>query len=852
MSIKASLMASGAVLALLATSTPSFAQDAAPAQAAASSASSDEVVVVVTGLRKSLQNATTVKRNASQIVDSIVAEDIGKMPDTNIAETLQRIPGVQISRNTRGEGNAYVLHGLSQVMTTVNGRTLFTTSNRSANLLDFSADILSGVDVYKTATADQIEGGLGGLINIHAARPFDYKGLHMTGTVSANYSDIHSAVTPRVSALVSNTWETGVGKIGWLVGFQHEDIDSGGYKASTNGYTSQTLSSGDVIYSPSSVTMQYELGERTREAYYTSVQWRPHDGLTFFADALYTYSGGHSFTQDLVVKTNASGHDITYAGDSGIPSTATYDNATVQSATSASDNPYRNYDFAIGGDWSVGHLTTHGEIDFERSVGPFFYRTLTLNTTAPSATIDLSGRAPDVSISGVDLNSAANYTYGSYYDLANNAYGKETAARLDFTYTLDKGPFTDIKAGARYSDHRTIYDVYGITYTTANSGLTTDLSGVSETTHDDLFRGITLTTNQWLAIQRDIMLDYGASRALAGLSPNHADWPLSGHYDYREKVSAAYIEGDFSFTLGKLPLDGNIGLRNVHTEGNQRVYVNNAPVTGGGAYDNLLPSLNLRAKLTDDLFLRLATSKSIARPDYGNLSPALVLNTTSMTGSGGNKDLQPVKSDNYDASLEYYFGRSNYAAFSLFRKNVDGFVQTFSANETVDGQTYLISRPRNSGTGTLQGGEIGYQQFFDFLPSLWSGLGVQANYTYIDSALTLANSTRTAPAQNVSKNSYNITGIYEKGPLSLHLSYNWRDKYVVSTSADAAGHMSWEAPLKSLDFSATYNITRHLSFKLDAVNLLFDKQVVYYGTPNQPYYVDQLDRSIEAGLHFTY
>lgn len=209
MSIKASLMASGACMALVMMAAPAFAQDAAKAAAPA-----EETVVVVTGLRKSFQNATNLKKNASQIVDLIVAEDIGKMPDTNIAETLQRIPGVQISRNTRGEGNAYVVHGLKQVMTTVNGRTFFTTTNRSANLLDFSADILSGVDVYKTATADQIEGGLGGLINIQRGAALRLQGFppvgHGSGELQFDPRRCHAAsVRRRQQSLEHVSWRIG-------------------------------------------------------------------------------------------------------------------------------------------------------------------------------------------------------------------------------------------------------------------------------------------------------------------------------------------------------------------------------------------------------------------------------------------------------------------------------------------------------------------------------------------------------------------------------------------------------------------------------------------------------------------
>jgi TonB-dependent receptor len=276
------------------------------------------------------------------------------------------------------------------------------------------------------------------------------------------------------------------------------------------------------------------------------------------------------------------------------------------------------------------------------------------------------------------------------------------------------------------------------------------------------------------------------------------------------------------------------------------------PVSGEASYNNWLPSVNIRAKFTDNLFLRLAYSKAITRPDFGNLSPALVLNQLQLTGSGGNPDLQPTKANQYDASLEYYFGKSNYIAGSLFQKDVTGFVQKFSVNETINGQTYSISRPRNTGSGTIKGFEVTYQQFFDFLPSFLSGLGFQGNYTYVDSALPVVGQSITVPADLLSKYSYNLTAIYEKGPISLHASYNWRSKSVQTNFADNFSRTLWNAPQQSLDFSLTYNLNKHVSLKFDAVNLTSAYQYQYYGTPDIPTVANQLDRSYQLGVHVNF
>lgn len=841
---------------------------AAGAQAAAGDPEPDGDIVV-TGLRATLQNAANLKRNSNQIQDSIVAEDIGKLPDTNIAETLQRIPGVQISRNTRGEGNSYVVHGLKQVLTTVNGRQLFTTTNRSANLLDFSSDILSGLDVYKTATSDQIEGGLGGLINIHTARPFDFKGPHFALTASGNYSDFQDRASPRISGVVSNRWDTPVGEIGLLFGGQFERVYSAGYQVSTNAYADNRNlydrdgdgvfpnDAGDTVTLPSQVRPRYETGNRVRSTAYGAVQWKPSSNLEVHGDLTYSYSGGRSYTQQLSVQTDgATGvgpFTFKQAPNSNIPDQYTLANALVRSSTGASDNPYHNLSASLGFNWSAGAFSLAGEAAYMKSEGPFYSRSVVIQTRAPRATVDLSGSTPIVGVTGVDLANPASYTGAvSYSDLGQQSLGREPSFRLDGKYELTGGPITALLIGARYAHHTVINDVYSISRTVT---LAQPLGAVTQLTPDDLFTNKDVPINQWVQIQNSFLEDMHRTRYLVGATYGDPAYPLNNHYEYREAVWAGYAQAQFAFDFG-LPIDGNVGLRYVSTRNKQAVYAQTGstftPVQGSTTYDNWLPSVNVRAKLTPDLFLRLAYSKAITRPEFGNLSPALVLNVQSQTGSGGNPNLSPTKADQYDASLEYYYGRSNYVAVAAFQKDVTGFTQKFAVTEQIDGLPYQITRPRNTGAGTIKGVEVTLQQFFDFLPGLLSGFGVQGNYTHVYSSLPVVGQPVQVPADLLSKDAYNITGIYEKGPVSLHASYNWRSRSVQTNFADTAGRTLWNAPQESLDFSATYNLNEHVAIKFDAVNLSSAYQVQYYGTPDIPTLSNQLDRSYQLGFHLNF
>ncbi|MBB5704876.1 TonB-dependent receptor [Sphingopyxis panaciterrulae] len=865
MSDRISLLGSTALAALmLATATPAHAQATDPANAGEGGAAADEIVV--TGLRASLENAAAIKRDSGQIQDSIVAEDIGKLPDTNIAETLQRIPGVQISRNTRGEGNAYVVHGLKQVMTTVNGRQLFGTTNRVAQLLDFSSDILSGVDVYKTATADQIEGGLGGLINIHTARPFDFDGFHVALTGSATYSEFQDKAGPRISGIVSNRWQTGIGEIGVLLGAQFERYYSGGYQVSTNSYADVTNlfdvdgdgatgGSGDTVTMPTQVRPRYETGNRVRSGFYGAVQWRPSDALELHLDTIYSHSGGHSYTQQLSVQTDGATTGIdapVFKDGSRVPAAYSLANPVVKSTVGQADNPYDTINVAFGGKYTADRFTLSAEGSYVRSHGPFYYRSATIQTRAGRADLSLAGDTPDVAVSGVDLTDPDAYGNVSYFEYGTQQDGREPSFRVDASYELDAGPIKTLEAGFRWAHHRAIYDFLS----QGGGALTQPYSGINELTPDDLFTDQDVSTNQWVAIQHRFMNNAARTRALFGLLPGDPAPDPGSHYDYRETTLAGYAKAQFGFDIGALPVDGNIGLRYVRTDGEQTVLVEDEngdyqPLTGGKPYENWLPSANIRFQFTPDLFLRLAYSKAITRPDYGNLSPALLLNPISMTASGGNPALVPTKADQYDASLEYYFGKSNYVAVALFRKDVSGFIQKFYADETIDGEVYQVSRPRNSGDGKIKGFEITYQQFFDFLPGVLSGLGIQGNYTYVDSKLGVVGIDRRVPADQLSKHAYNVTGIYEKGPVSLHVSYNWRSRSIQSNNADPDLSV-WNAPQESFDISATYNVNNWLSVKADMVNATVAYQNQYYGTPLQPSLANQLDRSYQIGFHVNF
>ncbi len=173
--------------------------------------------IIVTGVRASILGALNVKRKATQVVDSIVAEDVGKLPDNNAIEALQRVSGVQVTNRAGGEAAAISIRGLPDALTTMNGRNIFTASGQNFSLADIPANLVKRIDVYKTRAADQIETGIAGQIDVFTRRPFDFNGFALSGVARGIYNEQADSINPNVSGLISNRWETGIGDIGVLV-----------------------------------------------------------------------------------------------------------------------------------------------------------------------------------------------------------------------------------------------------------------------------------------------------------------------------------------------------------------------------------------------------------------------------------------------------------------------------------------------------------------------------------------------------------------------------------------------------------------------------------------------------------
>ncbi|WP_259164630.1 TonB-dependent receptor [Xanthomonas sp. 4461] len=865
-------------------SAQAYAQDATTTAAPASDATTQQLdTVQVTGTRSSVTKAQLVKQNAEQIVDSIVAEDIGKLPDNNVAEALQRISGIQISRNY-GEGSSIAIRGLTQVRTELNGRDIFTANDgRGLSFEDVSAELLGGVNVYKNPSADMIEGGLGGTVDLRTRLPFDYDGRKIAGSVQYNYYDLADDGKPAFSGLFSDRWQTGIGEIGILVNYSQQKSPFRQDTISIEPWYTQTDLpgyEGQEISVPHGAGINTTVGERERKTGAFAMQWRPNDAVEVYTQVLrsdYDFSW-HDYSFFALTGANPmQGTPGIQVNDRNEFVNGTFQNVPADSNTSLTERHSVTTDYSLGAKWTVNEkltLSTDFQYVDATTTGTRYIVATGLNNT-PFFNVDFRGDLPKLSVtdaSGAEgfLADQNNYNGWRWHlDNKDDNKGTEFAWRSDMDLAFDSDFVRSFKAGVRYTDRdaETKGNVYRFMCINGCAG--TPFSqfptvGVVTNPITDFFRGKSSTFGPTLTASDAAVANYEQTLATFGGTP--LEFAPNNINTQNEKTYAAY--GVLRFGVdGDIPFDGNIGVRVVRTEVGSQGVRTGTDAEGGGlipvdaqqTYTDVLPSLNLRWMLSDQLQWRFAASRGISRPTFDRLNPNLSLSTgtsngaSTFTGTAGNPNLEAVKADQFDTALEWYFGQGSMMYGTLFYKKVEGFIANAVFNEVYDGQVWQITRPVNGDSGKIRGAELGYTQFFDFLPGWLSGFGLQTNYTYVDSEAPSPTATDTngqsltVPLEGLSKNSYNAILSYETSRFQGRVAYNWRSDWLVTTAGNGTGNLPvYNKGFGQLDASLRFNINDVWSISLDGVNLLDTRRESYLG--NESRYRDFVINDRRYGL----
>ena len=818
--------------------------------------------VVVTGTRESLQTAQAIKRDNLGIVDSVVAAEIAKLPDLNVSDAVQRAPGVQIVRD-RGEGSVVAVRGLVQVETTLNGREVFTAgSGRTLDFADFPAETLAGIDVYKSSAAHRIEGGIGGTIDLRTRRPFDFAGDATVLAARAIHGDLVQRTAGQFSMLASRRFKLGAGgEFGALVNLSVQDRAwREDQKTAGNRLLRSDLVPGTAVDLPNGTSETVSAGKRRRSAASVLLQWRPNDELELNAEAHFAHMKTTQDSQQINVTAGTGfvpGSVTLFPGTNDLRS-ITWTNAPFSVLSFARDTVDRTRQLALGARWSREPVTLSGDLSFTKSFNHLFFSGPFFGGRVAQFSQDLSGTVPATQVSGTDLLNPANLAYTGLAYRTRPFNGDLLAARLDGQWRLQDSPVERVLVGWRYARRRAD-NTPGLVFADAPlTGLTAadTPDRVQPMPYGNYLDGRATSIGSFIVGNLDGARDAAALREAFGITqPIPAGGSALSLWRIREETHALY--GMAEFELPGWPLTGDAGLRVVHT----REAVNGAqsvagsgvvePIAIDSGYTDWLPSANLRYRLGADWLLRAAASRTITRVDFDKLSPSLTLvpnrvNPALNQGGAGNPSLRPVRSRNLDVAIEHHGPAGQAAALTLFWKKVDGFIANFSQPEVHDGATYQVSRPYNSDPADVRGAELAYQRFFDFLPGAWRGLGLQANYTYVDSRTPDRRLNADAPLQNLSRHSGNLIGLYEYGKVSARVAYNWRSQFL-SGVANFVGVGSLPAYTRGygwLDASIALRIDPNLTLSIEGGNLTGTLRRSYYGVETRPQDAFVNDRQI--------
>lgn len=896
---------------------PVYAQQAQSSQAASSANGGTSAVdldtVEVRGVRASLIKSQVIKRDASQIVDSVSAEDIGALPDRSVTETLQRVSGVTIDHfaarsdpdHFSAEGSGVMIRGLTQVRGELNGRDIFSAaSGRGLSFEDVPAELMAGVDVYKNPSAEIIEGGLGGTVNLRTRMPFDNPGRIVGGNVDYNYGDMSKKYKPSASFLFSDRWNTGIGEMGFMIDVAHSELATRSDGIQVEPYVRRTdeavlAGSGrSEVFVPGGVNWRQLDFERKRDGIAAAFQWKPSDATEIYAQFL--RSRYEMNWQERAAFFNDSNNSITPAPGTtfdyddrgaflrGSPVSSSWRGVlTGDGVRFNTDNRYSEQRTTTT-DMSVGfshffndNLQIKGDMQLVESENEQLDFTVFSATYLPGLSYDVSGKYPSVQIANPAFTQdPSNYFWAAAMDHLGKNRGRQLSTRVDLEYTFDDSSWLRFaRFGMRATDRNQINKNSGYNWGVISDnwaaipGTSNGLANMSEFmtdqsslfTFSDFFRGGVNVPTTLVVPNSSLVNNYRSASqmiqqivALRGYGWAPDTYQPQDTNRQHERTQAAYAALYFgNDEAWGVPVDGNIGIRVVQTKTQAEGFgqfqnlagLNVSPelqarYTGQyfennsqGSYTNVLPSLNLRLRFTDSLQWRFAASKAMARPDYTQLQPYVLLNVetndagqaTDFVGTAGNPNLKPMVANQFDTALEWYFDTSDMLYATLFYKKVKDYFSTQTRSEVYDNRPWLVTRPYNMDEGTIRGAELGYTQFFDQLPGWLSGFGVNANFTFVDSqggANTATdpytNTTVTGvelPLEGLSRRSYNLAGIYEKGPLSLRLAYNWRSRYLLTTSDASTRLPTWADDYGQLDGSFFYRFNEHLQLGVQANNL---------------------------------
>jgi len=860
-------------LALMAPPALVFAQ-------AASGGSSALEEVVVTGIRASVQQSIDAKRNASSVQEVISAEDIGKMPDKNVADSLTRVPGVTTSSASANEGgfdenDRVSMRGTnpSLTQTLVNGHAIAAGDwfvlnqvqqvGRSVSYTLLPSELVSQVVVQKSSQASLVEGGVAGSINIITRKPLDFSDpFTLQGSVGAVYAEMPDKTSGQYSLL--GNWKNDANTFGvMLQGFyesrhlRRDGIEVLGYEAIEPGSAVATAHPdlAGVMY-PASIGAAFFEQERKRKGGLVDFQLAPTDDLSFNLTGFYSKLDAANYNRNYL---NWMTHFVALGeGQAPEPGYVVRNNTLVSASFAPVPGTfYGVYDqisrpdenatasfITLEGSWNATDLLKL-TAQLGTSEGHGETGTQDVSETLPGAGAGTAfqlnglGRGPDFGFGSTDTSTpfpgGTPVVFGWIFGAQNvDVEDEEEWARIDADYALDSGLWTNLKFGVRYQTHqRSSYNAIAQGPTDAGQDTANYPTTFSNYPGDFNTFGASIPADIWYWSPAQLAAYNGAG--LVNRDPLAREY-YEYAFDVKEKNSAAYVQADFKGERWS----ANIGLRYVQTKEHAVTFTQVDASTPGATttsafgpfmgipvdhtYNDWLPSANLKIDVTPDLVARFAASRTMTRADYSalggftNLSPPATAGGVG-TGSGGNPDLKPIRSTNLDAGLEWYFATRSLLSAGLFYMDLDNYVSFGSETKTY--LTFSSQTPQGAQVPyllTVPVNAKGRVQGAElaYTQAFNDYFGFSANYTYADGKQTSLVTNGDDRLVGTSRNTYSASGYFENQRFSARVSYTYRSAFFSGLDRNSAFSQDEIADLAA---SLVYTINDTLSFSLDGQNL---------------------------------
>ncbi len=870
--------------------------------------------IVVQGFRSSLNAALGQKRQAVNAVDVILAEDIADFPDLNLAESIQRIPGVSIDRDN-GEGRTITVRGLNPDFTRVriNGmETLSTTGStdssggtnrgRGFDFNTFASELFRSITVSKSPNPSTEEGSLGAVVDLATSRPLNYgAGLTLAGSGQALYNDASQKVNPRIAALAS--WANEAETFGALisVAWTPRDIVEEGFSTvrfagnpvpaagTAQSFTLRNAFQNEAAF-PTAATAFFPriprygvlTSDQDRLGITGALQFAPSERTTISLDLLYSRFAGTrreefleaiSFsrnTTDGIRQTDVVSIEVDPTTRNLVRGTFDDVDVRIENRLDDLETEFKQATLEIAHEFSdsfkVRAFGGISESDFRISQQTTIIADA-LNVDGYS--IDFSGNpnAPLIDYN-IDVTNPANFLVNEVRDRPQSTLNEFKTVTLSGEWAASDT--ISIEAGGSYKQ-------FGFSSTESRRDTvltaTTRVQPFALTAAESYLTSLTSGSPGPSGIDRTFVVpDIDAIAARVGLYTGN--FPLvvqnGAVNDVVEDDFAGFLQGSLDTTLGSWGLRAVAGVRYVRTEVSATGILSGNAVTVDNTYTDWLPSLSVVLEPTDKLLLRANVARQMARPTLASLTPGGTFNAFSQTLSFGNPMLDPFRANSVDLGIEWYFAPEALLSVAVFYKDIETFVtretasvpfselglpeSLLSGSPSGPDDIFTVQRNINGEGGDLKGIEIQYQQPFTFLPGVLKNFGFLGNLTLLDSEVNYG--TLAAPLRDqltgLSKTGFNTTLYYEDSKFSARISGAYRSDFLTRVPGQNGNDVEGTRSTFNVDAAMSYAINDKIRVTLEGINLTDTIRPQFVDSVgDRPVTFNHTGRTVLAGVRFT-